>query len=211
MILLPRGYPVKEKIDPGKTNLPEAMTRLQGGSFTGYLRFATSSGPGIIIFHQGRLISALFEEEGRYLTSIEAIGRIFERSLSNARLDIYRLSPDLAMLVHAILRGQLRYTGNLKQVNIKALLARLKKDSLSGCLRIHADDRIALIFFREGTPIGFFHDGSGDLETTADTSMSVATLPGAEIDVLTTEPEDEQAAEDLMESVDLTALWRKSR
>ena len=35
MILLPRGNPVKENINPGKVNLPDALDKLRQGKFTG--------------------------------------------------------------------------------------------------------------------------------------------------------------------------------
>lgn len=213
MILLPRGNPVKEKIDPGKVNLPEALGRLRSGSFTGYLRFETRQGTGILIFDRGRLISALFEGERERLIACDAIARIFEQSLAGAaRLDIYRLSADLAMSVHALLHGEVRYKGQeLKLIDIKSLLRKLKDEQMNGCLRIYTQERIALIFYRNGTPLGFFHDGATDIETTANTSMSVAQLPGAKIDVLTTKGADEVVLADLMASADITALWQKAQ
>ena len=54
MILLPRGNPVKEKVNPGKVNLPEALDKLRQGKFTGYLRFDFPAGTGVFIFEGGR-------------------------------------------------------------------------------------------------------------------------------------------------------------
>jgi len=213
MILLPRGNPVKEQIDPGKVNLPDALGKLHAGSFTGYLRFDCRQGTGILIFEAGRLVSALFEGERERLIAYDAIARIFEQSLAGgARLDIYRLSADLAMSVHALLHGEVRYKGQeLKLIDIKSLLVKLKEEQMSGCLRIYTEERIALIFYRNGTPLGFFHDGSTEIETTANTSMSVAQLPGAKIDVLTTKAADEQVLADLIQSADVSALWQKAQ
>jgi hypothetical protein len=211
MILLPRGNPVKEQIDPGKVNLPDALGKLHAGNFSGYLRFDSRGGTGILIFEQGRLISALFEGERERLID-DAIARVFDHSLAGgARLDIYRLSPELAMSIHALLHGEVRYKGQeLKLIDIKALLGKLREERMSGCLRIYTDERIALIFYRDGSPLGFFHDGSTDIETTANTSMSVAQLPGAKIDVLTTKPAEELVLADLMRSADIALLWQKA-
>jgi hypothetical protein len=213
MILLPRGNPVKEQIDPGKVNLPDALGKLRDGGFTGYLRFDAGGGTGILIFERGRLISALFEGAGERLIAYDAIGRIFDLSLAGgARLDIYRLSADLALSIHALLHGEVRYRGQeIKLIDIKALLAQLREERVNGCLRIYTAERIALIFYRNGAPLGFFHDGSTEIETTANTSMSVAQLPGAKIDVLATRPFDEQDLADLLESADIAGLWQKSR
>lgn len=211
MILLPRGNPVKEKIDPGRINLPDALRKLRSGAFTGYLRFDAPSTTGILIFEQGRLISVLCEEGGGRLIAYDALARIFSISLAGgATLDIYRLSPDLALSIHALLHGHLLYSGQeIKLIDIKALLGQMKTEQLSGCLRIYTHDHIALIFYRAGNPLGFFHDGSTDLETTADTSMSVARLPGAKIDVLSTTADEEQVLADLMESADISKLWNR--
>jgi len=212
MILLPRGNPVKEKIDPSKVNLAEALKKLKGGGFTGYLRFETGEGTGIVIFEKGRLISALFEGKER-LVAYDALARIFSASLATrSTLDIYRLSADLAMSVHALLHGDVLYKGQeLKLLDIRTLLGKLKEDQINGCLRIYTTDRIALIFYRAGNAVGFFHDGSTEIETTADTSMSVAKLPGAKIDVLTTKSNEELMLADLMETADISELWQRSQ
>lgn len=211
MILLPRGNPVKEKIDPGKINLPDALRKLREGNFTGYLRFDAASGTGILIFEAGRLISALCEEAGHRLIAAAAIERIFALSLAGgASLDVFRLSSDLALSIHALLHGHLLYSGQeIKLIDIKSLLAQMKEERISGCLRIYTQEHIALIFYRAGSPLGFFHDGSTDLETTADTSMSVARLPGAKIDVLTTTTDEELVLSDLMATADIAALWSR--
>jgi len=212
MVLLPRGNPVKENIDPSKVNLAEAFKKLKTGGFTGYLRFEAGEGTGIMIFEKGRLISALFEGRER-LVAYDALARVFSLALtSKSRLDIYRLSPDLAMSIHALLHGDVLYQGQeLKLLDIRTLLGKLKEDQINGCLRIYTADRIALIFYRGGNAVGFFHDGSTEIETTADTSMSVARLPGAKIDVLTTKSNDELMLADLMESADIGELWARSQ
>jgi hypothetical protein len=213
MILLPRGNPVKEKIDPGKINLPEALRKLQSGTFTGYLRFETKTGTGVVIFEAGSLISALFEwaRDGERLVNEAAFERIFEQSLAGgATLDIYRLSTELARSIHALLHGEVLYKGqDLKLIDIKALLAKLKQDQMSGCLRIYTREHVALIFYRDGNPLGFFHDGSTDIETTAGHSMSVAREPGAKIDVLLATNNGEGGAVNLLQTIDLLSVWQK--
>jgi len=212
MILLPRGNPVKENIDPGKVQLPDALQKLQKGNFTGYLRFDTTRGVGILIYDKGRLISALFEGASEREIAYDAIALIFECSLAgNANLNIYRLSSELAMSIHALLHGQVLYKGQeVKLLDIRGLLGKMKEDKITGCLRIYTSDHIALIFYREGSPLGFFHDGSTDLEKSAENSLSVAKLPGAKIDVLTAQISEEATMADLQTSADIRALWQKA-
>jgi hypothetical protein len=213
MLLLPRGIPVKENIDPGKVNLPDALRKLGDGGFSGYLRFEGEQGTAVVIFEQGKLISALFEAGPERLTAGEALGRIFSESLAGGlRLDIYRLSAELALSIHALLHGDVLFKGQeLKLIDIKALLAKLKAERLNGSLRIYTDERIALIFYRDGNPLGFFHDGSTEIETAADTSMSVARLPGAKVDVLAMKGSEEQVLADLADSADLLTLWQRAK
>lgn len=213
MFNLPRGNPVKENLNPGKINLPDAFAKLQAGKFTGYLRFDAAVGTGIVIFANGKLISSLFEEEGRQVVAYDALARIFNQSLgAKSVLNIFKLSPDLALSIHALLHGEMLYGGqDLKIIDIRGLLGKVKTDRMTGCLRIYTADRIALIFYRDGDPLGFFHDGSTDIEMSADTSMSVAQLPGAKVDVLSTSNTALDELSDLMESADLNELWLKTR
>ncbi|MGE4344438.1 MAG: GTPase-activating protein [Geoalkalibacter sp.] len=213
MILLPRGNPIKEGLNPARVNLPGALKKLQTGRFTGYLRFETGPGTGVLIYEKGKLVSALFEGLGERVVAEDAIERIFDESQQgDARLDIYKLAPEVALSIHALLHGELLYQGqDLKLIDIKALLARIKEKRMNGCLRIYADDRIALIFYDQGHALGFFHDGSSEIEKTADTSMSVARLPGAKIDVLSARNLEELMLTDLQHSSDLVSLWQNSR
>jgi hypothetical protein len=212
MILLPRGNPVKENVNPGKVNLPEALDKLRQGKFTGYLRFDFAEGTGVFIFQAGRLISSLFETPRENLIAYDAIARTFHESINGeGRLDIYRLSPELAFSIHALLHGEvLHRSQDLQLIDIRSLLTRMRDEQRSGCLRIYSRDHIALIFYRDGRPLGFFHDGSTDIETTADTSMSVAREPGAKVDVLITRGDTEKSLADLMETANIAGLWNKA-
>ena len=212
MILLPRGNPVKENVNPGKVNLPDALDKLRQGQFTGYLRFEFTDGTGIFIFQSGRLVSALYETPRDNLIAYDAIARTFQEAIrGDGRLDIYRLSPTLAFSIHALLHGEVLHRGqDLQLIDIRSLLTRMRDEQRSGCLRIYSHEHIALIFYRDGKPLGFFHDGSTDIETTADTSMSVARQPGAKVDVLVTRGDTEKLLADLMETANIAGLWGKA-
>ena len=213
MILLPRGNPVKERLNPARVQLAEALQKLKQGGFSGYLRFLDPAAEGIVIFADGRLISALFAGGQTRLTGEAALRRIFALALEGrSTIDTYRLSSELAESVHALLHGDVLHRGQeLKLIDVKGLLARLKTERISGCLRIYTAERVALIFYRDGTPLGFFHDGASQIETSADTSMSVARLPGAKIDVLTIRCTEEAPPVDLMTSLDVPALWQEAQ
>ena len=209
MILLPRGNPVKENINPGKVNLADALGKMRQGKFTGYMRFDFPVGTGVFIYQEGRLISSLYENEREHLIAYDAIDRTFRDALSGTgTLNIYRLSTELAYSIHTLLHGEMLHKGqDLQLIDIKSLLIRMREEKRSGCLRIYSKEHIALIFYRNGSPLGFFHDGSTDIETTADSSLSVAKEPGAKVDVLVTRGDSEKSLADLMETADVAGLW----
>ncbi len=210
MILLPRGNPVKEKVNPGKVNLPEALDKLRQGKFTGYLRFDFPAGTGVFIFEGGRFIDALFESAHDRLLTRSAISRVFAEALKlNGSLNIYRLSSGLALLLYGVVHSEVQHQGQeLELINVRALLKRLRDERLNGCLRAYDRSRATLIFYRDGHPFGFFHDGAADLETTADCSTSIAKEPGAKIDVLATLDSAGKLITDLWTMENLVELWQ---
>jgi hypothetical protein len=209
MILLPRGNPVKENINPGKVNLADAFGKMRQGKFTGYLRFDFPTATAVFIYQEGRLISALFQGDHEDLIAYDAIDRTFrEAMVGNGKLNIYRLSTELAYSIHTLLHGEVLHKGqDLQLIDIKSLLLHMREEQRTGCLRIYSKEHIALIFYRDGKPLGFFHDGSTDIETTADSSMSVAKEPGAKVDVLVTREAGVKSLADLMETADIGQLW----
>jgi len=215
MIFLPRGNPVRQKVNPARINLPEAMEKLRLGDFTGYLRFDATQGGGVILFRDGQLISSIFidKDESKRLIAYDAIARIFEVSiLGSAILNIYRLSEDLVLGIHALLHGRyLQKKQDLSSFDVREHLDRIKAEGLTVCLRIHADNQTALIFYDQGYPLGFFHEGNMELEPTADISTSVAILPGAKLDILEIHSADEIVLADLMASANLGPIWQRTR
>lgn len=213
MFLLPKGNPLYENIAAAKVKLPEMLDKLKGGSFTGYLNFIFPSSGGILFFEGGKLISALHEHDKGRLSGFEAIAELSNQILAGGgSLSVYRLSKDLVMGLHALLHGEVLFKGQeLKLIDIKGLLEKMKVRKLNGCLRIYTEDRSALIFYKEGAPLGFFHDGSNDIETSASESQKIAGLPGAKIDVLSTKSADELMLYDLLEMVNIDKIWDSTK
>ncbi len=212
MFLLPKGNPLYENIAAAKVKLPDMFEKLKAGGFTGYLNFTFPSATAILFFEGGKLISALIDQDEKKLTGFEAIAGVCTFILSGGgSLSVYKLSKDLAMCLHAMIHGDVLYRGQeLKLIDIKGLLEKLKAQRLNGCLRIYTESRTALIFYKEGSPLGFFHDGSTDIETSATESQKIAGLPGAKIDVLSTKSVDELMNYDLLEMVNVTKLWEST-
>lgn len=215
MIFLPRGVSVRQNVNPARINIPEAMEKLRVGTFTGYLRFDAPQGTGVVIFERGKLVSAIFVDSNDQdrLIAYDAISRIFEISiLGDASLNIYRMSPQLALEIHALLHGKYRCKEqDLKRINLKALLQKIKDEDFTGCLRVYAEERTTLICYDSGHALGFFHDGTSELQVTADLQKSVARLPGAKVDLLETANVDDLVLADLMASADLGPIWQRLR
>ncbi len=215
MIFLPRGKPVRQKVNPARINLPEAMGKLRTGTFTGYLHFEAPQGAGVILFQKGQLISSIFidNDESERLIAYDAIAKIFEISiLGGAVLNIFSLSADLVLGVHALLHGRyLQKHQDLSCFDVRTLLDQIRDDGLTVCLRIYTDDQTTLIFYDQGYALGFFHEGKTELEVSADISTSVARLPGAKLDLLEIRDSDEIVLADLMGSANLGPIWQRTR
>lgn len=215
MLHLPQGKPVRQQVNPARINLPEAMAKLRGGKFTGYLRFDASQGAGVVLFEGGKLISSvhLSNEKASRQIAYDAIARIFEMSiLGDARLNIFHLSADLVVAVHALLQGRYLLKGEeLCQLDVAAMLEKIATEHLSVCIRIYAADRTTLIFYDNGYALGFFFEGATELQQTADLTVSVAALPGARLDLVEIQSFDQLVLADLMGSADLGPIWQRAR
>ncbi len=212
MFLLPKGNPLHENIPVAKVKLPDILEKFKAGSFTGYLSFLFPSSEGVLFFEEGKLISAMLERGEARASGLEAIAGLCTQIVGgDGSLDVYRLSTDLTMCLHALLHGEMLYRAQeLRLIDVKGLLEKMKAQRLNGCLRIYTEDRSALIFYKDGAPLGFFHDGSHDIETSATESQKIAKLPGAKIDVLSTKSVDELMHYDLLEMLNIGKVWESA-
>ena len=211
MFLLPKGNPLFENLAAGKLKLPEVMSKLSTGGFTGYASFIFQTSTMILVFETGKLVSVLYEENnGNRETGFEAMSILVELMVTSASgtLNVYKLSKDLTMCIHALLQGEILYKAQeLKLIDIKTLLDKIKTDQLNGCLRIYTSEHSAMIFYKDGNPLGFFHDGSHDIETSSSESQKIAGLPGAKIDLFSTQSVEELMGIDLLEVINIQKIW----
>lgn len=211
MFLLPKGNPLFENLAATKLVLPEVMNKLSTGGFTGYASFVFQTSTTILVFEAGKLVSVLLEEQkGGRQTGFEALSALAELMVtsSSGSMNVYKLSKDLTMCIHALLQGEILYKAQeLKLIDIKTLLEKIKDDQMNGCLRIYTEDRSAMIFYKEGNPLGFFHDGSHDIETSSTESQKIAGMPGAKIDLYSTQGVEELMGVDLLEVANIQKIW----
>ena len=211
MFLLPKGNPLFENLAATKLKLPEVMAKLSSGAFTGYASFVFQSSTTILVFESGKLVSALLEDQkGGRKTGFEVLSELAELMVTSnsGAMNVYKLSKDLTMCIHALLQGEILYKAQeLKLIDIKTLLEKIKDDQMNGCLRIYTEDRSAMIFYKDGNPLGFFHDGSHDIETSSTESQKVAAMPGAKIDLFSTQGVEELMNMDLLEVANIQKIW----
>ncbi|MDD2310004.1 MAG: GTPase-activating protein [Desulfuromonadaceae bacterium] len=163
------------------------------------------------MFEAGKLVSVLVEgENGKRQAGFEALSALAELMVTtgSGTLNVYKLSKDLTMCIHALLEGEMLYKAQeLNLIDIKTLLEKVKQDQMNGCLRIYTDDHSAMIFYKGGNPLGFFHDGSSDIETSSSESQKIAGLPGAKIDLFSTQSAEELMGTDLLEVANVQKIW----
>jgi hypothetical protein len=214
MFLLPKGSPLFENLAVSKLKLPDVLTKLSNGTFTGYASFVFQTSTSILVFEAGKLVSVLVEgQNGTRESGFHALSSLAELMVTtgSGSLNVYKLSKDLTMCIHALLEGEILYKAQeLKLIDIKTLLEKVKEDKMNGCLRIYTDDHSAMIFYKDGNPLGFFHDGASDIETSSTESQKIAGLPGAKIDLFSTQSADELMGTNLLEVTNIQKIWDAS-
>lgn len=209
MHFLPKANPLNERIPAGKIFIPDAFEKLVNGTFTGYLNHVAPDFEASCIFSSGKLICVTCTENGVDTTGLKAITRMFDKILdAGGEINIYRMTSDLAMCSHALLQGtNIYHSDDIRQVDIKVMLAQFKNAELNGAVLFSTSERHAMIFFKSGQPIGFYHDGATAIESSPDESRKVAALPGARMDVYATKPLDKLARYDLLSMINLRGEW----
>lgn len=209
MYFLPKANPLYEKISTDKVHLPDLLEKLAKGHFTGYLNHAAPGFESYSIFVKGKLICAISSENGRDKTGFEAITLLFDKVLNaGGEINVYRMTAELAMCAHALLLGTKVLKGDeVRQVDMKNLLARIKGQDMNGVIHFFTDTRSAMMFYKTGVPFGFYHDNGRNIETTPDEARKVAALPGARIEVRSTKTIEELLLYDLLQMVNLHKLW----
>ena len=212
MFFLPKGTPQLENIDATKLVLPDILDTSGSDGFSGYISFVFPSSTVFLVFETGHLTLAHLEElSGARMTSLEALLSLAKMMLSSDSgvMNIYTLSKELSACIRELFRSETLYQAReLKTLNMRSLLEKIKAERISGCLRAYSGDRSALIFYKNGAPLGFFHDGSFELETSASESQRIASLPDARIDLFSKREEGLAPEADLLELINIQKLWK---
>ena len=209
MHFLPKANPLYEQISADKVSIPDILEKLGKGHFTGYLNHAVAGFEAFCIFAKGKLICAFSSEANRDKTGFEAITHLFDKIFSaGGEINVYRMTADLAMCAHALVLGKKLFDGDeVRQVDIKNMLASIKGMDMNGVVHFYTAERYAMMFYSNGLPIGFYHDGSRAIVIDPDEARKVAALPGARLEVRSTKSIEELMHYDLLQMVNLGKLW----
>lgn len=213
MSLLPKTNPLYEKIPAHKLIPPEALKKLAKGGFSGYLSYTDADFEADCIFIKGILICVSSREKKREKTGIEAFSLLFDRILSSSgEINIYRMTADLAVCAYALLLGTKLLSGTeVRQIDIRETLAQLRNQGLSGVVRFYTSERSAMIFYKDGHPIGYYYDNAKTIEASPEESRKIAALPGALVDICSTKPMEELMRCNLLHMVNLDKLWEAAQ
>lgn len=213
MRLLPKANPLYEKIPAHKVVPPEVLNKLAKGGFSGYLSYTDADFEADCIFIKGVLICVTACEGERERTGFEAFSPLFDRILSSSgEINIYRMTADLAVCAHALLLGTKLFNGSeVRQIDIKETLAQLRNQGLNGVVRFYTPEHSAMIFYKDGQPIGYYHDHAQTVEASPEESRRIAALPGALVDVCSTKSMEELVRHNLLQMVNIDKLWEAAQ
>ena len=212
MLILPRSNPLYENLSVQKVNLPDAMKKMGAGGFTGYLGYGSNSSEGYFIFIKGALISALMLEGSSRKSGFEAFTSLFTHVLlEEGAINVYRMTVDLTVCTQALLHGTVIFKPErVSNLDLKIVLGQMKLQCLNGTVLFSTPERSAMIFYKDGTPIGFYHDAAQEIETSPAESQRVAALPGSTIEIRSTPPTDELLQHNFLETLNIERLWQAS-
>ena len=213
MRILPKANPLYEKISANNIVIPDVLEKLGNGAFTGYIHHSAPGFEFYGIFAKGKLLCAVSNDDGLDKTGLEAIVILFDKVISvGGEINVYRMTADLAVCAHALAFGTRIFNGEeVRQVDIKGVLARLKRLGTNGVVRFYTPERSAMIFYKDGLPIGFYRDGASTIESSPEESREIAALPGARVEICSTKLLEELMQYDLLQMVNLQKLWESAR
>lgn len=212
MFLLPKGNPLAENVPISKLHLPDALEKLKNGKLTGCATFDFPAADCGLVYDEGKLITAVVHRDGAEIKDQAALQSLVELMLlaSNGVFNVYALPKDIVYAVSALVGGSSLIDGQeIKLIDFKALLERIKTEQMTATLKLYTPERVGLIFYRNGATVGFFHDTSTGIETSAGEVQQIAGLPGARADLRMINDSDGFVL-DLAGLIDIRALWDAS-
>jgi len=213
MFLLPKGKALVENFPITKLQLPDALDKLKNGKLTGYATFDFPAADCVLIYEDGKLVSALLHRGRTEQKDAQALHALAELMIlaDSGYFNVYGFAKAINRSIRALVCGEkVVNQQDMLQIDFKALLERIKNGHMTATLRISAGQRIGMIFYREGDTIGYYHDTAQAIDTTGGEVQHIAMLPGATADLCVLEGSDEFTL-DLADLVDIRSLWDSAK
>jgi uncharacterized protein YqgV (UPF0045/DUF77 family) len=212
MFFLPKGIPLAENIVASKIDLPAVLGKLRNSGFNGYAQLDIPSAAALFLYVDGRMIAAVFKREGnKILHDLEAIQTTIEGLVLNRDgfFRAYRFSREITYALVAQSIGDVVLAAQeMKQIDFKGVLEKIKTERMNACLKVYTDVRSGLIFYCDGSPVGFYDDISQEIGLSQTEVQKIAGLPAARIDVKSTSrSENASTRVDLHNLIDIAKVW----
>ncbi len=207
----PLGKPYKTGVSAQKSNLANALKLLEKRKFSGSLCFEQASVSGLILFRDGELIEAVYEDERDKLRELGEVALAKIAVLSKqagTRLDVYLLSPEFADKVRSVVGGQPVLLGqHLAVVCFDKVMEKVGEFELTGCVRLYTDEMASLIFCEGGQPVCYHNDGMDNTTYSADIATAMSRSSETRVDVISIDPSVRQGATNLLKVLDVEGLF----
>ena len=213
MFLLPTGKPLVENFPISKLQLPEALDKLRNGKLTGCATFDFPAADCVLIYDDGKLVSALLRRDNSEQNGAEALRGLVDMMLltNSGSFNVSGFSKGINQAVLALVSGdKIISQQEMKEIDFKALLERIKNDQMTATLRISAGQRVGMILYKDGETVGFFHDAAQTIESTGTEVQHIASLAGATADLMALKGAAE-LAQDLAGLVNIRSLWESAK
>lgn len=213
MFLLPKGKPLVENFPISKLQLPEALDKLKNGKLTGYAAFDFPAAECVLFYEEGKLVDASLRRDDSELNGAGALNSLADLMIlsTSGSFTVYSLSKGVNQALIALICGN-RIISNqeMKQIDFRTLLERIKNERMTAALKISADQHIGMILYRQGETVGFFDNTLQTIGTTPGEVQKIAALPGAtaNLNVLIT---PEEQFQDLTSQVNIRSLWESAK
>lgn len=213
MFLLPKGKPLAENVPIAKLQLPDALDKLKNGRLTGCATFDFPAANCVLIYEDGKLISALLRRDKTEQRDADALRTLVDLMVlaDSGSFNVYGFSKGVNQAVLALMRGdKIINQQEMRQIDFKALLERIKNERMTASLKIYTDQRVGMILYRDGATVGFYHDTALTIKTTGVEVQQIAALPGVSVDLIALRGADEPA-QDLAGVVNIRSLWESGK
>jgi len=213
MFLLPIGKPLVENLPISKLQLPEALDKLKNGRLTGYALFDFPAAKCVLFYEEGKLVNALLRRGNAEQNGAETLDSLAELLIlsDSGSFTVYSFSKGINQALMALICGnKIIRNQEMKQIDFRSLIERIKNERMTAALKISADQHVGMILYRDGETVGFFDDTGQTVGTTPGEVQNIASLPGATADLCILKI-PEELFQDLSVQVNIRSLWDSAK